>query len=176
MNKELIKSINNNEVIGHTTDTVFGLVAKLNRENISKINELKERDSDQPLQILISNLNQLKDIVEETEYVKNYLESKLKPKTSYIVKVKDNFNDEYLLDSFNKTIMFRLVEGDLKNIIEKVGPLFASSANKHDQEVFLNYEAVEDTFDVISNRQDQLEGKASTIISLVNDKEKVLRE
>ncbi len=176
MNKELVNAINNNEVVGHTTDTVFGLIAKLNNENISKINLLKGRYEQQPLQILISKLEQLENIIEETDYIKNYINNELSPKTSYIVRVKDEFDDQYLLDTFNKTIMFRLVDGEIKELIDEVGPVFASSANIHGEEIFLNYEAVEDTFNVISNRQDQIEGKASTIISLVDDKEKVIRE
>ncbi len=172
MKNRLIEKLNNNEVIGHTTDTVIGLIAKVEKENIFKINQLKERSLDQPLQLLISNYSQIENIIEDVDKLKEVYQ----PMTSYMVKVKDDFSHSALLPSFNRVIMVRLVEGELAEIINEVGPLFATSANKHQQEFLTNWEDVEELFGVETNKKNQEGGKPSKIISLINNEVKIIRE
>ncbi len=172
MKDKLIDIINNNQVIGHTTDTVFGLLLKINRENIYTLNKLKGRQEDKPLQVLISNIEQARDIVKDV----SILENNMKAKTSYIVEANEQFINNVLLDSFNKTVMVKLATAELKELIETTGPLFATSANINGQKEFVSYLDVENTFNIETNKEDQVEGKASTIISLLNNEIKVIRQ
>ncbi len=172
MKNKLIERLNNNEVIGHTTDTVIGLMAKVNKDNIFKINQLKERPIDQPLQLLISDYNQVKDIVEDIDKLKEIEQ----PETSYILKVKPQFNHDAILPSFHNTIMIRKIHGELKEIIDETGPLFATSANKHNRDVLESWEKVEETFGVLTNRSNTTNKKPSKIISLVDGEVKTIRE
>ncbi len=169
-NRELIiKELFKGQVVGHTTDTVFGLIVPFNVKNIKKINSLKGRPLEQPLQVLVNSVSQLEAFIKDTGKI-----GKVEMKTSYIVEASDLFN-KYFPESFNNSIMFKLVDGELGKIIKAVGPLFASSANKHGEEVLVNWRDVEETFNVITNKENQ-EGKVpSKIISLINGKEEIIR-
>ncbi len=165
----LVGELAKGKVIGHTTDTVFGLMVPFNVVNVTKINELKGRDSKQPLQVLVSSISQLEPFAKNIGSI-----GKVEMKTSYIVEASDLFN-KYFPDSYNNSIMFKLVDGDLGKIIKNVGPLFASSANKHGEDVLTKWKDVEETFSVITNKKDQPEGSPSTIVSLLNNERKIIR-
>lgn len=169
MKNKLLEKLVDGKVIGHTTDTVFGLMAIFNKDSVEKINKLKGRPLDQPLQLLVTSPSQIEPFIKDIGKI-----GKIEPKVSYIVESSSFFSKAY--PSFNNSLMFRVVEGELKNIVKSIGPLFASSANKHGEEVLTDWNNVEDTFNVLTNRIDQPEGKASKIISLLGDEPKVVRE
>ncbi len=172
MGNKLIKELKENKIIGHTTETVIGLMAILSRRNIFKINQMKRRQIDQPLQVLFSDIEQLKGIVENINDLEGHNDSKV----SYIVKADLGFAHDVLLPSFNNTVMVRKVEGDLADIINEVGPLFASSANLHGKDSIREFEKIELVFGVQTNKKDGQEGgRPSKIISLI-DQSKVIRE
>ncbi len=166
---KLINELMKGNVVGHTTDTVFGLIVPFNKENVTKINKLKCRPIDQPLQVLVTSVSQLEAFIKDTGKI-----GKIEMKVSYIVPASDIFN-KYFPKSFNNSIMFRLVEGDLAKIIKKVGPLFASSANKHGERILTKWTDVEETFNIITNRENQDEGEPSKIISLLGSEPEILR-
>ncbi len=172
MKTELIQELKEGKIIGHTTDTVIGLMGLIERENIFKINQLKSRAIDQPLQILIANVKQAENIVKDI----NVLVENQEPKTSYLVEVNDEFGSNVLLPSFNKAVMIRIVDGELAEIINEVGPLFASSANLHGQDFLTDYQKVELLFNVKTNKKNQEGGKPSRIVSLVNGTKEIIRE
>ncbi len=166
----LINELSEGRAIGHTTDTVFGLMISFNVENTKVLNQLKNRPEGQPLQVLVNNIGQLEAFIKDTGKI-----GKIEPRTSYIVEGSNIFNKHFT--SFNNSIMFRIVENDsLKKIIKQVGPLFATSANLSGQETLTSWEEVERTFKVKTNKENQVTGKASKIISLLEDEPKVIRE
>ncbi len=166
----LINELAEGKAIGHTTDTVFGLMISFNVENTKVLNNLKNRPEDQPLQVLVNNVGQLEAFIKDTGKI-----GKIEPRTSYIVEGSSIFNKHFT--SYNNSIMFRVVENDsLKKIIKQVGPLFATSANISGQETLTSWEEVEKTFKVKTNKENQITGKASKIISLLEDEPKVIRE
>ncbi len=166
----LINELSEGKAIGHTTDTVFGIMISFNVENVKVLNRLKNRNEDQPLQVLVNNVGQLEAFIKDTGKI-----GKIEPKTSYIVEGSSIFNKHFT--SFNNSIMFRVVEdSDLKKIIKQVGPLFATSANLTGQDTLTSWEDVEKTFKVKTNKQNQIEGNASKIISLLDGEPKVVRE
>ncbi len=167
--EKLISELAKGNVVGHTTDTVFGLIVPFNIENIKKINLLKGRPIDQPLQVLITATSQLEAFIKDTGSI-----GKVEMKTSYIVEG-SFLIEKHFPKSFNNTIMFKLIDGELGKIVKAIGPLFASSANKHGEEVLSKWEDVENTFGVITNKQDQEGGTPSKIISLVNGENKIIR-
>ena len=167
--------LNNGEVVGHSTDTVYGLIAKIDKDNIAKINNLKNRKWDTPLQVLVSSLEEGFKISKLDSFSKNYLLKNFKEKTSYIVKANEEFNDKYLLESFKGTVMFRVPTGEILELIKEVGPIFASSANKHGEEILNNKEQVSKLFGIESFGRDIKDPKASKIISLINNEIKEIR-
>ncbi len=176
MNNDLIlKELNKNNVVGYATDTVFALLVKLSKENIAKINILKKRDKDKPVQILFSSLNEVLDLIDD-KFAINYLNNNFKYKTSYIVKSKKDFSDNYLKESFNNTFLFRIpIQKELIDLINKSGPLFATSANIHGEEPLQNIEDIKRKFNIVVANIEQKENKPSKIISLLNNKEKIIR-
>lgn len=171
-----IEQINNNEVVGFPTDTVFGLVAKLNKDNISKINNLKGRDSDQPLQILFESLDKAKEVIKDDGFVLDYLIKNYESNTSYIVNAKEEFINKFLTKGFNGTLMFRIPTGEINELIKVTGPLFATSANKHGEEPLNSSKQVKNEFNINVFDGKQTKGKPSKIISLLNKEKKIIRK
>lgn len=169
MENKLIEELLDGNIIGHTTDTVFGLVGVFNINNVEKINNLKGRNPQQPLQLLVTSPSQLEAFIKDTGKI-----GKVEPKVSYIVEASNIFSKHY--PSFNNSIMFKLADDELKKIVKKTGPLFATSANKHGEKVLTKWQDVERTFNVLTNKKDQEEGKASKIISLLGEEPKIIRE
>ncbi len=173
---EIINEILFDNVVAIPTDTVYGLVAKLKKENITLINSFKKRTLNKPLQILVNNIKQIESIWIGTSWQRNYINENLDFKTSFIVEVNNIFSDKYLLTSFNNTIMFRVTnKKELIEIINEVGPLFATSANITGEQPLNTKEDIEKKFNirVLDGKIDG--GKPSKIISLLNDIEKVVR-
>ncbi|NQX83124.1 MAG: Sua5/YciO/YrdC/YwlC family protein [Mycoplasmataceae bacterium] len=175
MNNNIIALLRNGNVVGHSTDTVFALIAKLDKNNIRKINKLKQRDETKPIQILIKSLDQIEEFLKNKEFVKNYININDIKKTSLIVEVKHEFSNKFLIESFNNTIMFRIPEGNILNIIKKIGPLFSTSANKHGEQPFIDIDDVKNEFKIEVANIKQKKGTASKIISLVNNDIKIIR-
>lgn len=175
MNSKLKDLLDNNEVVGHSTDTVYGLIAKLDVDNISKINTLKERQEDKPLQVLIDSVETILPYIVEDGYTEFYLKSGLKPGTSYLININDEFSDKYLLDTFHKTVLIRIPEGDIKEVLMEYKMLFASSANKHNEEPVSNLEEFTKVFPTLKGFGSEESNKSSKIVSLINKKEETLR-
>ena len=58
-----VDAINNNEVVGIPTETVYGIgVNPFSQEAVDKIFELKGRDGDKPLSILVSSFYDLQKL------------------------------------------------------------------------------------------------------------------
>lgn len=169
MENRLIEELADGKVIGHTTDTVFGLMAIFNINSVARLNKLKGRKEDQPLQLIVTSPSQLEAFIKDTGKI-----GKVESKTSYIVEASDVFSKYY--PSFEGKIMFRVVDGELAKIVKRLGPLFATSANIHGHETLKEWKDVESTFKVLSNRKEQIGEKPSKIISLINGEEKIIRE
>ena len=96
MNKdEIIEKLNNNEVVGFPTDTVFGLIVKLNKNNIAKLNNIKQRDENTPLQVLSPSLREASKHFVNDYFVMEYLANNYKERTSYIVEANKEFNRKF---------------------------------------------------------------------------------
>lgn len=174
-NKE-INLLNKGDIIGHPTDTVFGLIVKMERKNIQKINKLKLRDKDQPIQILFGSLEQAIDYLGMDIFSIKYLRKNIRNKTSYLVNSDKNFQDKYLNKELDGTVLFRVPDRKLINIIKHTGPLFATSANIHNKKpINSNYE-VEKIFRIFVSSEKQKGSKDSKIISLIGNKVEVIRE
>ncbi|MFA5936397.1 MAG: Sua5/YciO/YrdC/YwlC family protein [Candidatus Paceibacterota bacterium] len=136
--KNLIKILSGNGVAVMPTDTIYGLVGKaLNEDVVSRIYKIKKRNGDKPFIILIGNIKDLEKfsvalsekqekVIEEYWFTPSKVEGS-RP-TSIIL---DCFNEKlkYLSRGTN-SLSFRLPNIEsLRNLISKVGPLVAPSAN-----------------------------------------------
>lgn len=172
---EIIKKINDGFIIGHPTDTVFAIVGKLEKESIFKINQIKKREETQPVQILISDFNEIEKYLKDPVFVKEYIKLNNIDKTSLIVEVNDYFSQQFLIKEFNNTAMFRIPQGEILNLIKYTGPLFASSANLHNSNPLKNAKEVKKELLIEVEDIIQIDEKPSKIISLVNREVKKIR-
>ena len=77
--KETVEAIEKGKVIIIPTDTVYGIAADaLNEKAVKKIYELKNREMSKPCNILVSNIEMIKDVTKgiskkEEEIIMKYL-------------------------------------------------------------------------------------------------------
>ncbi|MEK7080792.1 MAG: L-threonylcarbamoyladenylate synthase [Patescibacteria group bacterium] len=137
--KNLINALQRNDVVIMPTDTLYGLVGKaLNSSTVERIYNLKKRALKKPCIILIGNVNQLEKFsIVLSEEQKSTLQKywsfdftqDLRPSPTSIVLDCPGKSLSYLHRG-TKTLAFRVPSPEtLRNLLLKVGPLIAPSAN-----------------------------------------------
>lgn len=177
---ECSKNLINNEIGVIKTDTLYGLVGRAHdKQSVERIYNVKNRDVNKPLIILISTQDQLKDFSIELD---SNISKKIQlywPGTNTLI---FRCNDEKLdyLTKQGQSLAFRLPnDKQLCHLIDKTGPLVAPSANPEGEKPAKSiidaalYFGEEVDFYVESGFASH--SKASKIISLI-DGEKVLRD
>ena len=174
-----VEAINNNQVVGIPTETVYGIgVNPYSQEAVDKIFDLKGRDEDKPLSILVSSYYDLQklDIVSTIpEVVELYWPGPL----TIVVETTKVFADG--VGTKNPfSIGVRVPDNELAiELLKITGPLAVTSANRSgENDVTSNTEA-EEIFG--SNVAEYLEGAAlhgsgSTIIDFRVEGGEILRE
>ncbi|WP_375315366.1 L-threonylcarbamoyladenylate synthase [Spiroplasma endosymbiont of Tipula paludosa] len=157
-----------NEQVGIVpTDTVYGLVGIYSSQFVAKrILHLKLRDKNKPLAVIVSDIAMAKDIGVITSQVEQLYESYPRGKITIIVKQKVNVTE---------TIAIRITNYRwLQDIVYQTGPLFATSANIHNENpiITVNENKLEVDFIVDGGIIDQ---KASTIIDATGSEIVIIR-
>ena len=174
-----VEAINNNQVVGIPTETVYGIgVNPYSQEAVDKIFDLKGRDEDKPLSILVSSYYDLQklDIVSTIpEVVELYWPG---PLTIVVQTTKEFADGVGTKNPFS--IGVRVPDNELAiELLKITGPLAVTSANRSgENDVASNTEA-EEIFG--SNVAEYLEGAAlhgsgSTIIDFRVEGGEILRE
>ena len=174
-----VEAINNNQVVGIPTETVYGIgVNPYSQEAVDKIFDLKGRDEDKPLSILDSSYYDLQkiDIVSTIpEVVELYWPG---PLTIVVETTKEFADGVGTKNPFS--IGVRVPDNELAiELLKITGPLAVTSANRSgENDVKSNTEA-EEIFG--SNVAEYLEGASvhgcgSTIIDFRVEGGEILRE
>ena len=174
-----VEAINNNQVVGIPTETVYGIgVNPYSQEAVDKIFDLKGRDEDKPLSILVSSYYDLQklDIVSTIpEVVELYWPG---PLTIVVETTKEFADGVGTKNPFS--IGVRVPDNELAiELLKITGPLAVTSANRSgENDVKSNTEA-EEIFG--SNVTEYLEGSSvhgsgSTIIDFRVEGGEILRE
>lgn len=162
------------------TDTLYGLVGRAqDKEAVERIYRLKGRQSDKPLIVLISSLDDLSKFkVKVDAKTKKVLEKYWPGKVSVILPC-PNQEFEYLHRGTN-TLAFRLPDyPELRDLIKKTGPLVAPSANPEGLSPAKNIKEAREYFgDEVDfyYAKGILKSLPSTLIEVRGGKIKVLRE
>lgn len=207
-NTDLEKTLLNNGVVIMPTDTIYGMVGRSQNEKlVNRIYSIRKRSPEKPCIILIGDINELEKFAihlsekqkedlakywsfgghqdlrpfDKSQDIQPFDESQdLRPcPTSIILDCSDDAF-AYLHRGTN-TLAFRIpAPRDLRDLLLKVGPLIAPSAN---QESFPPYDTVEDARNYFGDAVDlyvdggELKGKPSKLIKLgKNGSVTVLRE
>ena len=130
MQKEIVEILKNGGVGVLPTDTLYGLVGSaLSKKAVARIYKLRRRNPKKPTIILISSLKDLNFFnIKPNSQLKKILNRFWPGKISIILNCPSK---KFLyLHRGAKTLAFRLPnKRDLVNLIKKVGPLVAPSAN-----------------------------------------------
>ncbi|MEI7688715.1 MAG: L-threonylcarbamoyladenylate synthase [Candidatus Nomurabacteria bacterium] len=174
--------LKNDGVVVLPTDTLYGLMASVySKKAVEKIFKIKERDKSKALIVLISSLKDLAvfGIKIEKEQAK-ILEKFWPGKVSVLLSCKSS-KYKYIHRGTGE-IAFRMIGSrnkNLYNLLEKVGPIVAPSANKEggkpSEAVMDAREYFGDLVDLYINGGKKI-GEPSTIIRLKNDGFEVLRQ
>jgi len=177
--QKAIACIKNEEVVGIPTETVYGIgVDPLSQAAVDKIFNLKEREENKPLSILVHSFHdliKLKIISKVPEIVELYWPGPL----TIIVESELNFADGVGTKNPN-SIGVRVPDNELTlELLKKSGPLAVTSANISGQEDITNERDAEALFgDKIGHylQGSALHGSGSTIVDFRDEEFKVIRE
>jgi len=162
------------------TDTIYGLAGLAqNQKTVERIYQLRQRDPKKPMVILIGDISDLEKFKIAVDKKTRAILKKYWPgKVSIILTCKgEKFS---YLHRGTKSLAFRLpVNIELQDLIKKVGPLVAPSANI---EGGRPAETIEEAKKYFEDKVDfyidggTLESKPSTLIKIEDGKIKVIRE
>jgi L-threonylcarbamoyladenylate synthase len=177
--QKAITCIKNEEVVGIPTETVYGIgVDPLSQVAVDKIFNLKGRDENKPLSMLVHSFHdliKLKIISIVPEIVELYWPGPL----TIIVESELNFADGVGTKNPN-SIGVRVPDNELTlELLKKTGPLAVTSANISGQEDITNEKDAESVFgDKIGHylQGSALHGSGSTIVDFRDEEFKVIRE
>ena len=174
-----VEAINNNQVVGIPTETVYGIgVNPCSQEAVNKIFDLKGRDEDKPLSILVSSYYDLQklDIVSTIpEVVELYWPG---PLTIVVETTKEFADGVGTKNPFS--IGVRVPDNELAiELLKITGPLAVTSANRSgENDVKSNTEAEEIFGPNIAEYLEgvSVHGSGSTIIDFRVEGGEILRE
>ena len=120
-NLEFIKNyLADNKVVILPTDTIYGLHVRFNPENLAVINQAKHRSANQPCNAIYSNIDQIKHLITKTEHKTINLLCNISGLTMIVSgETPTGQAIRRIHPSFK--VLFAL--------LEKIGPLYSTSAN-----------------------------------------------
>jgi tRNA threonylcarbamoyl adenosine modification protein (Sua5/YciO/YrdC/YwlC family) len=179
---EAVNSLKKGEIVVFPTDTLFGLLAKMDNEKaVQNIYKLKKRDENKPLLILTDSFDKIKDFLEVKNWHYFFIEEWPNSLT-LVFKIKKEYRDKFYYLHRNKNSLAVRIPKDkrLLELLKKVEtPLVAPSANFQGQTPAKNIKEAYDYFKdnvFYYNTNEELKGEPSTIIDLTSFPPKILRE
>ena len=177
--KTLCKALQMGKIAVIPTDTIYGIVSvAFNKDTVEKIYKLRKRNPTKPFIILISSLKDLKHFgIVLTQKQKDLLQ-KIWPNPVSVILACPESKFQYLHRG-TKTLAFRMPKNkDLLELLERVGPLVAPSANFEGGKPAENIKEAKKYFgdNVLYVDGGKLTGKPSTLIDLIGSKPKVVRQ
>jgi tRNA threonylcarbamoyl adenosine modification protein (Sua5/YciO/YrdC/YwlC family) len=174
-----VTAISNDEIVGIPTETVYGIGVNPNSQDaVDKIFQLKERDEDKPLSILISSFHDIHKL-EVTSLIPEVVELYWPGPLTIIVETNLQFSDGVGTKSPN-TIGIRVPDNDSTvKLLKETGPLAVTSANiSGGVDVKSDIDAKNTFGDAVKYyiKGEALHGSGSTIIDLREEGGKILRE
>ncbi|WP_176239650.1 L-threonylcarbamoyladenylate synthase [Mariniplasma anaerobium] len=161
------------------TDTVYGLAAKLYDDKaLEKIYEIKDRDQSKKIPILISNINQLKEICIISDLSLKLMKKYWPGALTIILRTTKTFKEKTNED----TIAVRMPNHPIAlKLIDTYGILRVTSLNKSGEQPLTNIEEIKKIFglfikEIYPQGDISKSDISSTIVDLTNDHINVLRQ
>ena len=174
-----VDAINNNQVVGIPTEKVYGIgVNPFSQEAVDKIFELKGRDEDKPLSILVSSFYDLQKL-EIVSIIPEVVELYWPGPLTIVVETKKEFADGVGTKN-PSSIGVRVPDNELAiELLKITGPLAVTSANLSGENDINSDTEAENVFGNKVTEYlegESLHGSGSTIIDLRVDGGEILRE
>ena len=183
MEKTLIKAkeaLNNHGVIAFPTETVMGLAVYYDdRTAYDKLNRIKRRPEDKPYTMMVKDIYQIDKYAIIDERIKKVIKAFMPGPITLLLSAKDDLPSWVTHNS--GVIGIRIPENEIGLALLKVldKPILVPSANRSGEKPAINSKEVEVIFhnevDFIISGEAGL-AKPSTIISMLNNEMKVVRE
>lgn len=167
------------KLICFPTDTVYGVGAiATDEEACEKIYQMKNRSSRKPLPLLCSNIEQIKEYVDEIDEAVLSLVKKYWPGALTIIFNKKEKAGKHLSD---KTIAFRMPNSKIAlSIIDRFSPMATTSVNISGEKEINNIDEIEEKFadwiDYIVTDEAYLSNIPSTVVDATGVFPIILRE
>ncbi len=166
------------------TDTVWGIVAKFNPENYSRIYDIKGRDENKPLIIFARSIEQLKTISQGWDSTIESIAAQFFPGALTIVMPRSNLLPDWVNPGIGTIGMRIPASSSVMKLLHDTedGLLLSTSANLSGSNPVNDYPEALDLFsskvDLVLEPEagEDSSGEASTIISYIDGAVKVLRE
>lgn len=180
--KEPAKVIRNGGIVIFPTETVYGIGTNgFDEKSIKKIYELKRRDSNKPISLLVSNMEMVEMVAKDISDLEYKLMRKFWPGPFTIILKKKSIVPD-ILTSNGDTVGVRMPSGEIaKKLIEYAEvPIAAPSANISGKPSGIDINDIMKDFEgkvdcIIDNGTSEL-GVASTIVKVVDNVPYILRE
>ena len=175
-----VQAIQQGKLIVYPTDTLYGLGASIFEHNaINSIFKIKKRPFSLPLPIAVSNMKMLSQCVQLTSLAQQLANHFLPGKLTLVCRKKPMVVDT--ITSGNETVAIRIPHDEIAlNIINKTGPILATSANIHGQKTPKSISEIRKLFkpeDIEVYIDDgPRNGAPSTIVDVTGSQPKILRE
>lgn len=178
---EAARVISNGGVIAFRTDTFYGLGADpFNRDAIVRIKDLKGREDDKPILLLISDESEVDRFIEQSDFFKLVAKGHWPAPLTLIGVARPDIPGE--LTAGTKSLGVRLPDDDeVRSLVRACGgALTATSANISGQPPARTAKEVEHYFpvgiDLIIDGGESKAAEASTVLDLNGAKPRLIRE
>ncbi len=167
------------KLICFPTDTVYGVGAiATDKKAVEKIYQMKRRNNKKPLPVLCSNIDQIKEYVDEIDDTIAALMKKYWPGALTIIFNKKPGVGDHLSDN---TIAFRMPNSKIAlDIINRFSPIATTSVNMSGEKEINNIDEIEEKFadwiDYIVTDEAYLSNIPSTVVDATGVFPKILRE
>ena len=166
------------KVIIFPTDTVYGIGASIfDKEGQARIYDIKHRDKSKPLAVLCASLNQIEEIAIVNIKAKKLIQRFLPGALTLILPAKDKVKDIMGIP----TIGVRIPNSKLAlKILTENGAMATTSVNESGEKPLDTYEEIKAVYgnlvDEIYEKEEESSHISSTVVSLIGDDVKLLRE
>ena len=179
LSKALVALLNG-KVIVYPTDTLYGLGADIfNDDAVRKVFEIKQRPTNMPLSVAVSNYQELAKIAFTDDKTRRLANSFLPGKLTLILKKKDCISD--IVTGGLDKVAVRIPDNEVAlDLLSRFGPITATSANIHGRETpgIINDIRMQFKDDDVSVYLDigKLAGEPSTLVDTTEKEIKIVRE
>lgn len=160
------------------TDTVYGIgTSVFDKENISKIYEIKKRPKDKPLAVLCANIEQIESICYLNNLSRLLIKEYMPGALTIIVKAKPNIEESMNL----KMVGVRIPNSKIAiNILNENGPMATTSVNDSGEAPINDFKVLKEKYgtlvDEVYENDSKLSEIASTVIMIEEYDVKLIRE